>query len=220
MSLKSTVETLGRTAVTTTFSVVRHPVGTAARAAGLAKDTAGAGLGLVRGRGAQGRTQGQAQDPTQGHPEATSQDTVAEVTKTVLTSVAQVVETVAEKAEDISERVEPAAPVAQKAAAVKTAAAEKATPAAKKPAAKKPAAKKPASKKPAAKVPAPADGKAATGEPVVEKVSTSSTDDTAKKASAEKPVEDPRDHIPGPDLVTFAPPAPEDLPEPIVIEAE
>ena len=32
--------------------------------------------------------------------------------------------------------------------------------------------------------------------------------------------DDPRDHIPGPDLAAFAPPAPEDLPEPIVIEAE
>jgi hypothetical protein len=44
----------------------------------------------------------------------------------------------------------------------------------------------------------------------------------AKKAAAKKtaPSEDPRDKIPGPDLATFAPPAPEDLPEPIVIEAE
>ena len=31
---------------------------------------------------------------------------------------------------------------------------------------------------------------------------------------------DPRDEIPGPDLAAFEPPAPEDLPEPIVIEAE
>lgn len=31
---------------------------------------------------------------------------------------------------------------------------------------------------------------------------------------------DPRDNIPGPDLAAFAPPRPEDLPEPIVIEAE
>lgn len=36
--------------------------------------------------------------------------------------------------------------------------------------------------------------------------------------AAEKP--DPRDNIPGPDLAAFAPPAPEDLPEPIVIEGE
>ncbi len=31
---------------------------------------------------------------------------------------------------------------------------------------------------------------------------------------------DPRDKIPGPDLAAFEPPAPEDLPEPIVIVAE
>jgi hypothetical protein len=31
---------------------------------------------------------------------------------------------------------------------------------------------------------------------------------------------DPRDDIPGPDLAAFEPPAPEDLPEPVVIEAE
>jgi hypothetical protein len=43
----------------------------------------------------------------------------------------------------------------------------------------------------------------------------------AKKTAAKKAAkEDPRDKIPGPDLATFAPPAPEDLPEPIVIEAE
>ena len=36
-----------------------------------------------------------------------------------------------------------------------------------------------------------------------------------------RPVEDdPRDDLPGPDLAEFAPPLPEDLPEPIVIEAD
>ena len=41
-----------------------------------------------------------------------------------------------------------------------------------------------------------------------------------KPASEKTEPEDPRDHIPGPDLAAFAPPAPEELPEPIVIEAE
>ncbi len=241
MSLRSTVETLGRTAVTTTFTAVRHPFGTAARAAGLAKHTAGAGLGLVRGRSAPVPAQGHARDRTAGTTAA--QDKVAEVTQTVLTSVAQVVETVAEKAEEAAALVEPEGAAVKQAAAVKKAAAEEAspkvkTPPAKKPASKKPASEKPASKKPASEKPAsekpaskkpasekpaskkvdvkaPPAGKAATGGPVVEKVSTGSTDEvSAKKA------EDPRDHIPGPDLVTFAPPAPEDLPEPIVIEAQ
>ena len=42
----------------------------------------------------------------------------------------------------------------------------------------------------------------------------------AEACVGEAEPEDPRDHIPGPDLAAFAPPAPEDLPEPIVIEAE
>jgi hypothetical protein len=37
---------------------------------------------------------------------------------------------------------------------------------------------------------------------------------------APRVAEDPRDNIPGPDLAAFDPPRPEDLPEPIVIEAE
>ena len=32
--------------------------------------------------------------------------------------------------------------------------------------------------------------------------------------------EDPRDELPGPDLAQFEPPRPDDLPEPIVIEAD
>jgi hypothetical protein len=42
-------------------------------------------------------------------------------------------------------------------------------------------------------------------------------------APAEKPepvAADPRDELPGPDLAHFEPPRPEDLPEPIVIEAD
>jgi hypothetical protein len=42
----------------------------------------------------------------------------------------------------------------------------------------------------------------------------------AKKAPAKAAEEDPRDRIPGPDLATFEPPRPEDLPEPVVIVAD
>ena len=43
-----------------------------------------------------------------------------------------------------------------------------------------------------------------------------------KVAETVEPVtpEDPRDEIPGPDLAQFEPPLPDDLPEPVVIEAE
>ncbi len=43
----------------------------------------------------------------------------------------------------------------------------------------------------------------------------------AAPATTPEPVaEDPRDDLPGPDLAHFEPPRPEDLPEPIVIEAD
>jgi uncharacterized protein YjbJ (UPF0337 family) len=51
----------------------------------------------------------------------------------------------------------------------------------------------------------------------VEDIVADKVEDISEKPAA---TEDPRDHIPGPDLAAFAPPAPEDLPEPIVIEAE
>ena len=76
---------------------------------------------------------------------------------------------------------------------------------------------KPTVEKPAAEQP-PAE------EPASEKVEPETTEpettapETAEPQNAE--ADDPRDHIPGPDLAAFAPPAPEDLPEPIVIEAE
>jgi hypothetical protein len=55
---------------------------------------------------------------------------------------------------------------------------------------------------------------------------TEPTEDTTtfvpEQAAPEAPSaeEDPRDEIPGPDLAAFEPPRPDDLPEPIVIEAE
>ena len=50
MTLKSTVATLTQTAVSTAVTAVRHPIDTTTRATGLVKDTAEAGIGLVRGR--------------------------------------------------------------------------------------------------------------------------------------------------------------------------
>jgi hypothetical protein len=49
----------------------------------------------------------------------------------------------------------------------------------------------------------------------------SSPAETQADTPAETPevAEDPRDQLPGPDLAAFEPPRPEDLPEPIVIEA-
>jgi len=44
--------------------------------------------------------------------------------------------------------------------------------------------------------------------------------DPAPDPAPDPVVDDPRDHIPGPDLAAFQPPTPADLPEPIVIEAE
>jgi hypothetical protein len=71
----------------------------------------------------------------------------------------------------------------------------------------KPTVEKPAAEQSPAEEPAPEEV-----EP--EEVEPETTE--PEKAQAD----DPRDHIPGPDLAAFAPPAPEDLPEPIVIEAE
>ena len=71
----------------------------------------------------------------------------------------------------------------------------------------KPTVEKPAAEQPPTEEPAPEEV-----EP--EEVEPETTE--PEKAQAD----DPRDHIPGPDLAAFAPPAPEDLPEPIVIEAE
>ncbi len=66
----------------------------------------------------------------------------------------------------------------------------------------KPTVEKPAAEQPPAEEPAP------------EKVEPETTEPESAGA------DDPRDHIPGPDLAAFAPPSPEDLPEPTVIEAE
>ena len=57
-------------------------------------------------------------------------------------------------------------------------------------------------------------------EPAAQTISHALTEPAAEVATAATVEEDPRDQIPGPDLATFEPPRPEDLPEPIVIEAE
>ena len=174
MSLKKTVETLTHTAVTTAVSTARHPIGTAAKASGLVKDTAGFGIGLVRDR-IQGASA----------PAATSDSTIAE-------DVSERVETAVEEVKDaavtVKEKVEEKAPAAVKKVE------EKAPAAVKKVEEKAPAAVKKATEAPAAEEPA--------------------------EQKDDEPAEDPRDHIPGPDLAAFPPPAPEDLPEPVVIEAE
>jgi hypothetical protein len=112
MTIKRRVGTLARTGVSTAVSAVRHPIGTASLAAGLAKGAAEASVYLVR-------------TTITGTPPAPAR-------------------------EDLGESV---------------------------------------------------------SEPVEEPLED------------EKPVEDPRDNIPGPDLATFPPPEPGDLPEPVVIEA-
>jgi hypothetical protein len=163
MSLKKTVETLTHTAVTTAVSTARHPIGTAAKATGLVKDTAGFGIGLVRDR------IGGASAPAAA-PDTTIAEDVSERVETA-------VEEVKDAAVTVKEKVEEKAPAAVKKV-------EEKTPAAVKEATEAPAAEKPAEKQDV------------------------------------EPAEDPRDHIPGPDLAAFPPPAPEDLPEPVVIVAE
>ena len=180
MTLKSTVETLGRTAVGTTYSAVRHPFGTTARAAGLAKDTVGAGLGLVLNR--------------HGRPSPAAEER-AEQVRTTVTEVKQTIAaTTAEAQKSAARTVEKAAPVA-KDAVVETA--EKAADEVEKtahdvektapvePAAPKPTPAATQAKAAAAKTkPAhePAEGTAPTGEQVeVEKVQ--------KKATEKKPTQ-------------------------------
>ncbi len=130
-------------------------------------------------------------------------DAAEPVVDKVTDAAEPVVDKVTEAAEPVVDKVtEAAEPVVDRVAEVTQPVVEpvvEATPAPVKKAAKQ-AAKK--------ATPAPAKKAAAKNAP-------------AKKTAAKKAAkEDPRDKIPGPDLATFAPPAPEDLPEPIVIEAE
>jgi hypothetical protein len=113
----TTVGTLAHGAVSTAVGVVKHPIGTASMAVGLAKGVAGAGLDLVRG----------------GHADVEQDEALS------------------------------------------------------------------------SDAPVSSDARTASEAPVEET----------------RTVEhDPRDDLPGPDLAHFEPPAPEDLPEPIVIEAD
>ena len=81
----------------------------------------------------------------------------------------------------------------------------------------KPTVAKPAAEQPPAEEPASEKVEPETTAPETTEPETTAPE-TAEPENAE--ADDPRDHIPGPDLAAFAPPAPEDLPEPIVIEAE
>ena len=122
MSVRKTVGTVGtlaHEAVSTAFSVAKHPIGTTALAAGLVKGAAGAGIGLVR----------------------------STITGTSPT---------------------------------------------------------PHSDTPPAQAPA---------EPLADEVEV-------PEAETPDTTADPRDDLPGPDLAHFDPPSPDELPEPIVIEAD
>jgi len=80
---------------------------------------------------------------------------------------------------------------------------------------------KPASGKPASSKAAPskaASAKSATAKPA--SVEPTQVEPRQVKPTQVKPGPDLRDELPGPDLAPYLPPAPEDLPEPIVIEAE
>jgi hypothetical protein len=120
------------------------------------------------------------------------QEATAKVAETV---VEQTPEPVKKAADKVTQKVADQAPAPVKEAAEKAADAATDEAPAEAPAKKTSAKKAPAKKAPAKKT-------------------------TAKKAAAKKPAEDPRDQIPGPDLAAFAPPAPEDLPEPVVIVAD
>jgi len=56
--------------------------------------------------------------------------------------------------------------------------------------------------------------------PGTEAPGTVAPETVAPETETAETVADPRDNIPGPDLAHFEPPSPEDLPEPIVIEAD
>ena len=181
MTLKKTVESLAQNAVSTATTAVRHPLGTAARATDLVKETAGAGIGLVRNR--IGGAPAQAPSPDREKLGTQSKaETAGEPDKETGAAAK-------DTAQEVVGKVEDAASVAKDAPAAKKTPAAKKSPAAK----KAPVAKK----SPAAKKSTPA------------------------KATAEKDAaEDPRDHIPGPDLAPYVPPLPDELPEPIVIVAD
>ena len=73
----------------------------------------------------------------------------------------------------------------------------------------------PSSEEPSEPLPSAAESDSSTAEP--EKAASAPSETEPAQAEAAL---DPRDSIPGPDLAPYLPPAPEDLPEPIVIEAE
>jgi hypothetical protein len=70
MRLMNTVGTLAQGAVSTTVSVVRHPLSTASMAAGIAKGTVGASVDLVRGVvGGPGKVEDRVQEKVEDHLE-------------------------------------------------------------------------------------------------------------------------------------------------------
>ena len=201
MRLLNTVTALTHTAVSTAVKATFHPIDTTFEVVGLVKETAGVGVGLVRNRisAAPQQEQTPAEESTEhesAHPQTTAEDVVDEVKEAA--------DDVTEEAADAAKSV--TAKAVEQAEVVKDNAADKEDDAKlsvqdEKPESPKEPAKKPVAEKPAAKrIP-------------------------AKKAATEKPAakpvdEDPRNHIPGPDLAPYIPPAFDELPEPIVIVAE
>lgn len=237
MRLRNTVTTLTQTAVSTAVNATLHPINTTTEAVGLVKETAGAGLGLVRSR--IGRAPHQ--EPTSARksaerdavpPQATvdhvvdevkqaaddAWSTVADGAQAISAKVAEQATVTKHKAADTADVAKSTASHARKNAAgaakavkdktVGNAAEAKTSVQDEKPESATEPAQKPAQKlsaeKPAAKrTPAKKQEKAPT-----------------EKAAAKPMKDDPRDNIPGPDLAPYIPPAPDELPEPIVIVAE
>ena len=201
MRLLNTLTALTHTAVSTAVKATIHPIDTTFEAVGLVKETAGAGVGLVRNRIS-------ALPPQE---QLASEESTELKSAHHMTTAEDVVDEVKEGVDDVTEQAGDAAKVvtakaAEQAEVVKDKTADKADEAKlsvqdEKPESLKEPAKKPVAEKPAAKR------------------------TPAKKATTEQPAtkpvdEDPRDHIPGPDLAPYIPPALDELPEPIVIVAE
>ncbi len=206
MRLLNTLTALTHTAVSTAVKATIHPIDTTFEAVGLVKETAGAGVGLVRNRIS-------ALPPQE---QLASEESTELKSAHHMTTAEDVVDEVKEGVDDVTEQAGDAAKVvtakaAEQAEVVKDKTADKADAAKlsvqdekheppRKPV-KKPVAEKPAPERTPAKKAAPE--KAATEEPAAQPVD-----------------EDPRDHLPGPDLAPYIPPAVDELPEPIVIVAE
>lgn len=226
------ISTVTRSAVSTAAHVARHPIGTATQAVTLVKGVAELGLDLVHGSRSQSpwteadRPRPQSSESSESSQSSEAARTAEKAVRKTQEKVAEAAQKVEATAEEIASEKPAAAGAADKVAAGAAKVADTAEKAAtevedevEEKAEKTGKAKAEATiGKPAHE---PAAGTAPTGEPVdTEAVRKDPEHESTPSAHDAGESEDPRDHIPGPDLATFAPPAPEDLPEPIVIEAE